>query len=939
MAISDFVKKYYGAYSRGAEKIAGGVLKLEKEIVKGGISAAMTVGETLPRLVKPSDFAARDYPVNVPGLGEIRSAQSSAVKRTTEGQGVGEASIKSVAQLAVDEPFGVAAKPLFLVGSLGLKKILPSLASKFSKISKVEDTVSLLKQNFGNISDDAVQKLAPVLAKETDEKVIQQILESSSRERGFITSVKEVIPEAEKVAGQYIPRSTDALSLKATKLIADNIEEAEKLALSGADENAVAVASELIKKYGDEALKEVDTVKKAMLYDRAAEIANTIAPKLTEAGRTVQAASILGRLTPEGQLRFAAREIQKFNEGVPLARKIPELTGQQTQYISEEMKAIQELPDSVEKAARFQKLQNEIKALVPTPLWKKVTAVWKAGLLTGLKTTGLNLFSNISHSVSEVAKDLPASVVDSVASLFTGKRAKTFNLSDTGKGMKEGFDKGLNYLKTGFDERNVAQKLDYHKISFGKGSVAKAFQAYTDTVFRVMGSTDQPFYYGALSRSLKDQALAKGMNAGKKGIELKAFAEELVQNPTEEMIRYATADAATAVFQNETYLGKAAKAIQNIPIVGEIIVPFGRTPSSVATQILNYTPIGTATAIIKQIAKGQFDQRLFSEAVGRGLTGTAVLAIGHKLFKKGLVSLDYPTTEREQKLWELEGRKPNSIKIGDKWRSPIVLGPAGNLLLVGGHFGRAFEESGSPTEALARATLGSAKSFTEQTFLTGINSAVNAISDPGRYAENYLGNLTASVIPTIVSDVARATDPLERRPETIPQRLKARTPGLRQTLEPKVDVLGQKIKRIGNPLEVMLDPTRPQSIKTSPVIEELRRLHDAGYKVSPTLVGDKKGFSALTQQQNTQLWERAGQVANGKLENLFNRDEYKSLSKEEKGKIIEKVVDQAKINTRAEFVIKLTDGLQGEELRKKLSELKEGKLLNKEILNKYLELR
>src|SRR3990167_8072272 len=174
-----------------------------------------------------------------------------------------------------------------------------------------------------------------------------------------------------------------------------------------------------------------------------------------------------------------------------------------------------------------------------------------------------------------------------------------------------------------------------------------------------------------------------------------------------EILLKTVADSSTAVFQNETYLGKATKALQNIPVVGEIIVPFGRTPSAVATQILNYTPIGTAITIIKQIANRKFDQRLFSEAVGRGLTGTAVMAIGWELAKKGLVSLDRPTTEREQKLWELEGRKANSIKIGDKWRSPIVLGPAGNLLLVGAHFQKNFQESGSPTEALAKSVTGS----------------------------------------------------------------------------------------------------------------------------------------------------------------------------------------------------------------------------------------
>ena len=756
------------------------------------------------------------------------------------------------------------------------------------------------------------------------------------KERGFIQSTKAKIPQATKIAGQYISRSTDDLAIKAKNLIKDDIAKAERLAITGSDENAVAIASELIKKYGDDAVKATDEVQAGMLYDKAAEIANAIAPKLTEQGRAIQAASILGRLTPEGQLRFAAREIQRYNQTA--ARKIPELTGEQAKFISEEMKAIQGMADGQGRAERFQKLQDYIKDLVPTPLIKKVIAVWKAGLLTGIKTSGLNLFSNLSHSVTETIKDIPATAVDSVASLFTGQRTKTFQLPK-GEAIKKGFDKGVRYFKTGFDERNIAQKLDYDKVNFGKGKVAKAFQTYTDTVFRVMGSSDQPFYYGALARSVADQATAQGLNRGLRGNALKEFTEKLIQNPTEEMMRYAVSDASTAVFQNQTYLGKAAKSLQNIPLVGEIVVPFGRTPSAVATQILNYTPAGIVSEIASQITKGKFDQRLFSEAVGRGLTGTGALYIGNELAKKGLVALDRPTTEKEQKLWELEGRKPNSVKIGDKWRSPIVLGPAGNLLLIGAHFNKAFQESGSPSEAMSKAVLGSGKSFTEQTFLTGINSAANALNDPERFAESYLGGLVASTIPTLVSDVARATDPLERRTENIQERLKARVPGLRKQLEPQVDVLGQERESVGNPLEILADPTRPFPERKSPVISELRRLTDEGFEVSPTLLGDKKGFKGLSQKENTQLWKRAGEITNEKLNNLFRNEKYLRLEDDEKGKIVEDFVDKAKLIARVEIAIELTDGLIGEELKAKLSELKTDGLLTREVYNKYIELR
>jgi len=813
----------------------------------------------------------------------------------------------------------------------GLKDVTDKEANALaSKLTKIDD-VKVINQELQSFIKTKTEGPRPLLRQRKKEPLLV--------ERGFIKSTKEVIPEADKISGQYIPRSTDKLSIKAKNLIKDDLVTAERIALTEANDNAVAIASELLKKYSDDAAKAIDPVQAAAFYDRAAEIANTLAPKLTEQGRSIQAASILGKLTPEGQVRFAAREIQRFNEINP-NKKIPEITGEQSGFILKEMKEINNMPDGLERAIRFQKLQNFIKDLVPTPLFKKIIAVWKAGLLTGIKTTGLNFFSNLFHGVSEVAKDIPASLVDRASAIFTGKRTKTLNVRKAFSGIKDGTIKGKRYFVTGFDERNIAAKLDYKRVRFGKGRVAKAFQIYTDTVFRSLGSADQPFYYAALTRSLMDQALAQGKNAGLKGSKLSKFADDLVQSPTEKMIRYGTADATTAVFQNQTKLGEAARAIQKIPGVGEIVLPFGRTPSSVAMQIVNYSPVGILKTILENIGKGKFDQRAFAQGIGRGLTGTGVIAVGMELAKKGMVSLDYPIgDEREQKLQQVEGIKPNAILIGGKWRSPIVLGPLGNLLLIGAHFQKAIEEEGSPTGALTQAMLGSIKSFTEQTFLRGIQSAVNAISDPARYAKTYLPNLVASFVPTLVSDVARATDPQERRAETTIQRVQARVPGVRRKLEPQVDILGQPRERVGNPLEVLIDPTRPSPKKTTPVTEELRRLMDAGYKISPTAVGDRKGFKALSQRENTKLWRFTGLVVNDKLESLFQLEQYKRLADDQKGKAINSIVKQAKTNSRAAMAIELTEGLFGQALSDKLKELKIGGLLIRDVFSKYQELR
>jgi len=767
---------------------------------------------------------------------------------------------------------------------------------------------------------------------------IPRVAKVAEKERGFITSVKEVFPEV-KVASKYIPRETDDLAIRARNQVMDDIFTAEKIALQGTDDKAVATASELIKFYGE-----------AGRYDDAARIANEVAGKLTEQGRAIQAASILGKMTPEGQVRFAAREIQKYNEAVEkgkggifgLKKKVPELTEKQTQEIMNEMKIITKMEDGVEKAMAFHKLQDKISSLIPSPLYKKLINIWKAGLLTGIKTSGLNTFSNLFHGISEISKDIPAAIIDNVASIFTGKRTLAFTLKKTGGGIKEGFFKGVRYMKTGFDERNIAIKLDWRKVNFGTSKFAKGLQKYEQTIFRLMGAEDQPFYYGAKARSLTSQAIAQGKNQKLKGKALEEFVNKLIQSPTDEMIKYAQNDAEIAVFQNRTLLGDIARGIQKIP-GGEVVVPFGRTPSAVANQLVNYSPAGIIKAIIQNIGKGKFDQRLFSQAIGRGIIGTGVMYIGIELFKKGLLSLDYPKTDRERRQWELEGRKENSIKMGGKWRSVAVLGPAGFVLITGGYYQQAIEESGSHFEAMAQASLGGFTSLKDQTFLRGINQFTKALENPESFALSYFANLIASGIPTIVSDIGRVSDPFERRTgasrEGFFAPLKARVIGARQTLEERRDVLGRPLERAGNAIETMIDPSRPSRIKSSMVVEELKRLAEAGFYSTPTTFADEKSYTkVLNPEQISYLQEKAGSMLEGKLEKLFELPAYKKLGDDEKKKKIQDFTEKARLISRAEMVEILVQGLSGEELKVKLSELKEAKFLTRSVFEKWQEL-
>ena len=777
-----------------------------------------------------------------------------------------------------------------------------------------------------------------VVGKDENVPVIEDLKGEQGKERGFTASVKEEMPVL-NVAGQYIPRSTDELAIKARTLIKEDLATAQEMAAKGTDDASVATGAELLKYYVNEA-EGASGLAKDAIYDKATELANSMAERLTELGRSVQAASILARLTPEGQVRFAARTIQKYNEGLKdLKKRIPELTPEQTKDILERMKEIQGMSEGEGKAIKFKELQDMISDLVPTPLMDKIITVWKAGLLTGLKTTGVNILANVSHAVSEMAKDLPATIVDIIASNITGERTVVFTPQGYLKGSKEGADKGWRFLKTGYDERNVLSKLDYKRVNMGESKITKGIQAYEEFVFKVLGAEDQPFYYGAKMRSLYEQAKVEAINKGLKGKEAQDFIDNLVMNPTDDMVLLAVNDAQIAVFQNETALGKLAKAIQNLPTgAAEFILPFGRTPSAVATQIINYSPVGAVKTLIQNWGEN-FNQRDFSKGLGRAITGTGILGLGAWLYNQGMVNLDRPKSEAELKRWELEGRTPNTIKVGGAYRQVQVLGPLGNVLLVGAHFAKAYQDTGSIAGTLAQGAFGAIKTFNEQTFLQGVNSALEAWSDPQRSAATFVNSFVGSWVPTIVKDVAVGTDIKARRAESPIQKIIERMPILRQMLEPQVDVFGKDIERTNNFIETMIDPTRPSKIKNDPIVNELRRLTTAKQDINTSQLGKRTGYKSLSQKQNTEMWRQSGQVAYEKISQLMQYDAYNAMPDERKTQRINKIIDEAKETAKLGAIIERTKDIDGDQLTIILRVMKKEGLLTEGLFKKYMRIR
>lgn len=753
--------------------------------------------------------------------------------------------------------------------------------------------------------------------------------------RGFLKQVQtsastspELAQAAKGVSGLYTPKSNAKLLKTARNNISSDIMKAEKIATTARTDEGVATASELIKHY--QALGQ---------YDKAVEVAQKAAKNLTEAGRQVQAASLYSRISPEGILRYTQAQIDKVG-GKKLSSEVAE-------RLTKMAREVQTMPEGMDKAYAVARLQQEISKQIPTNILKKLTTLRKAGLLTGLRTQAGNAVSNLSHIGLNKVSDLPAAAVDAVASVFTGQRTKVFTTRGLASGGAEGIGKAAKFLKTGVDELGLgASKYDISPVNFK----SKTVQKYVDTVFNAMGAADKPYRYAALKNQLYDMAIAEAKNKGLRGPQAGTFIKDFIANPPMEAAQKAAAYAEKSVFGNDTLLSQGATALRNAfennspPMAAalDILMPFTKVPSAVITRLFDYTPVGAVKEAMKQIRVGKFDQRMFAQALGEAGTGTGAIALGVALASNGQITGPMPNDQRERDLWQLEGKQPNAIRFGDKWYSFNYTSPIGQLLQMGSEVSSAAKEGAGLLAAIEGGAWGGAKAVVDQSFLQGVSGVLEAINDHKRYAEDFAKSNAGSVIPTLIADLAKATDPLQRETNSIAEAVKARIPRLRRGLLPKQDAFGNPLAREGNAAQAMADPFRTTQAKSDPLTAELRRLQDANQGITPNAdkrkyiqVGNKK--YQLNPEELNSLNSATGQETQKYWNQVTQAQQYAGLSDESKKKTLDNIYTDINVVNKYRTLFERGDREAAQQIYDKMTKAQMAYLQNGQLdVNAYL---
>ncbi|RYM14840.1 thermonuclease family protein [Sphingobium cupriresistens] len=525
------------------------------------------------------------------------------------------------------------------------------------------------------------------------------------------------------------------------------------------------------------------------------------------------------------------------------------------------------------------------------PGWgDKFKELWINSLLSGPQTHVVNTVSNTMTALAQIPEHGIAAAMGGVRNMAArGKVADRVLFTELGarsvgllQGVKDGLRQAARTLRTG-EASDFANKIDtVHQdaISGLKGKIIR-------TPTRLLSSADELFKGMARRMELNGLAVRKAAAEGLRGEEGKRRVADLVANPTDEMLDQAFDYGRYLTFQRPLgKVGTAATMLSNSTPAMKLVLPFVRTPTNLLKFSLERSP---AAPLLKEWRKdfraGGAKRDL---ALSRALVGSGVGALVAELASQGLVTGNGPADEKARALLRADGWQPYSIKVGDRYVSYQRLDPfASTLGVAAGMVELQDHMTDKQKDDVALLVTASVmQSLSSKTWLSGLGDLVDAVNDPGRYANGWLKRTAGSLaVPASVAQVARTMDPTLREADTIMDAVRRRVPGLSKSLPEQRDVWGQPITSEGGIGPDIVSPVWTSTRRNDPVNNGLL---DQGLTVPEFQRRD------MSPADYGRFREEAGAMSYNGVASLLARPDWPALDREDRQAEISRLVTKAR---------------------------------------------
>ncbi|MHB8172107.1 MAG: hypothetical protein ACYDG6_11300 [Thermincolia bacterium] len=686
-----------------------------------------------------------------------------------------------------------------------------------------------------------------------------------TKERGFVTTLKESPKTAKEVKvgvkGTYAPTTNKADLERANKRISQSIEGAVSYVKNTNTPSAEHTTT---------AIRLIDEFQKKGNYERAVDIVEDIAAKLTKEGQAIQAASMWGRLSPEGILVTVQRQISKLNQDrwLPKFTKEYKLTPELAKDFQQMAKNMKNAPNEDARIEMAMELQEALQALKKPGIGRKISSAQTIAQLGNPKTIGRNLVGNELFYRLERLNKYVATPIDWAKSTLTGaERTVTFRTAGQG-GYWKGFLTGAKAGWKGVNPSGIQTQFDI-------GSGGPAFKSKSNPLYwaeKALGVTLKSFDYAAYNRAynqtIGELATLKAINKGLKGTARKEAIQTYIKKADTNLKDIADQYGKYVTFQDNNVLARGLlKVKQALNLgqdfgAGDLIIKYPKTPGALVMRGIEYSPAGfarSAYVLAKPILKGAPpNSREVILSLSRAITGTLGFSgMGYFLADKGVITGIAPTDKDLRELqrhtgegaykvngsalkrWVLSGFDSSMLdkQEGDTlfsydWAQPIAM-----AISFGANINTNLDQAKEPLQntsaTIANSLEGAINTILEQPVLQGLLRQFQGYE----LSENITRtaqDLPSSFTPTLLNQVrqysdntSRVTYDPSRLQETV-NRVKLKIPGQAEELPVAYDTMGnakENYQSGTNTLfNVFLNPAFVSKYKVSPEAQQVIKL-------------------------------------------------------------------------------------------------------------------
>lgn len=463
---------------------------------------------------------------------------------------------------------------------------------------------------------------------------------------------------------------------------------------------------------------------------------------------------------------------------------LPVLEPEEAQKIIEHMDNAQKIKDknSYEYKKEIAMASDIMANKLPTTWKDYYLALRNVSMLGNLKTGIRNIVGNAGLIPSEFAKNIVAAPIDKLVSLKTGQRTTFRPTLESGKVYAKGFKKGVKEttydLKHGVNTNPTPGQFEINRKQVLKNIpvAGKVLAPAERATSAMLAYGDRPFY-----QATYDKTLAQLMKNAK------------VKEPTQDMLDIAKKVAEDVTYVNDSSLSKAVQNIKSgMGPIGDIVIPYTKTPANILDKTLDYLPTGFAKAAfelgkgskkLEPLYKGlytknkeglKFDQKKFVDRLGRAIVGSGVIAGATQLGKKGKITGEPNQNQALANIEKQAGKLPYAYKTNDnKYITYDWAQPLSTLIATGANLG-------NNKLTKEQAMLKSANLIQNQSFVRGIGELLDRKNNnslvTGIY--NALVKSPGQFNPTLLKQYEKTTEPYVKE----------------KSGQPKINALGQPVK-------------------------------------------------------------------------------------------------------------------------------------------------